>query len=77
MSYTVLTLFALVYLAWLIKHIRFCLSFPSAPGPASARWSKLWYLAKIWQGNFEISDIDAHCGGGTRSLYVVISMLVH
>jgi hypothetical protein len=64
MAYTVLTLFVLASLGWVIKHIRFCLSFPSAPGPASARWSKLWYIWKIWQGDFEQYDIRAHRGGG-------------
>jgi hypothetical protein len=65
MSYTVPTIFALVCLGLIVKHIRFCLSFPSIAGPASAKWSKIWYLARIWQGDFEQYDIEAHCGGGT------------
>ena len=70
MSYTVLTLFALASLGLIIQHIRSCLSFPSVPGPASAKWSKIWYLARIWRGDFEKYDIDAHCGGGTRLFHV-------
>jgi len=65
MSHTILTLFVLVSLGLIVKHIRFCLSFPSVPGPASAKWSKIWYLVRIWRGDFEKYDIDAHCGGGT------------
>lgn len=64
MSYTVLTLFVLVSLGLIVKHIRSCLSFPSASGPASVKWSKIWYLVRIWRGDFEKYDIDAHCGGG-------------
>jgi len=77
MSYTVLTLFVLAGLVWIVKHIRFCSSFPSVPGPASARWSKIWYLAKIWQGNFERYDIDAHCGGGNSSSVERLDTFVH
>lgn len=64
MSYTLLTAFVLVSTVWIVNHIRFCLSFPSAPGPVSGRWGKLWYLRKIWQGKFEQFDIEAHDGGG-------------
>ena len=70
MTYTVLALFALVSLGLIVKHIRFCLSFPSVPGPASAKWSKTWYLFRIWRGDFEKYDIDAHCGGGTCLFHV-------
>jgi hypothetical protein len=73
MSYTVLTLFALVSLGLIVKHIRFCLSFPSVPGPTSAKWSKIWYLTRIWRGDFEKYDVDAHCGGGTCLIHVLQS----
>ena len=68
MLYTVLPLFALISLGWIVKYIRFCQSFPPALGAPLARWSKIWYLLKIWQGNFEQYDIDAHCGGGNSLL---------
>jgi hypothetical protein len=74
MSYTVLTLFALVSLGWIIKHIRFCMSFPSVPGSASAKWSKIWYLSRIWRGDFEKYDIDAHRGGGNLFPCATISI---
>jgi len=66
MSYTIPTLLFLTFFYLVIKHLRFCFSFPSIPGtPASAKWFKLWYLTKTWQGNFEKYDMEAHCGGGT------------
>jgi hypothetical protein len=67
MSYTVQTLFALISLGLIVKHIHFCLSFPKISGPASAKWSKIWYLARLWHGDFEQFDIDAHRGGGKAS----------
>jgi hypothetical protein len=73
MLHTGLTLLVLAGLGWIVKHIRFCQSFPPAPGPPSARWSKIWYLLRIWQGNFEQYDIDAHCGGSNPLPYPVLS----
>lgn len=45
-------LFSLVL--WLIDPLR------SVPGPLLARFTRLWYLYKIYKGNFERTNINLH-----------------
>lgn len=37
----------------------------SVPGPFLARFSRLWYLYKLWEGNFEKVNIELHRKYGT------------
>jgi len=30
------------------------------PGPAAARFSRLWYLSKVWRGDFEKTNVQLH-----------------
>ncbi|KAF9871030.1 cytochrome P450 [Colletotrichum karsti] len=57
---------ALLASGWLFRHIRSCLPAPEAYGPAFARWTGVWYIWKIWQGNYEVYDIEAHKNGSRK-----------
>lgn len=39
---------------WLIDPLR------SVPGPTIARFTRLWYLYKIYKGDFERTNVDLH-----------------
>ncbi|KAK1499348.1 hypothetical protein CCUS01_00072 [Colletotrichum cuscutae] len=56
----------LLAISWLLSHILACLSLPGAYGPALARWTDAWYIWKIWQGKYEVYDIEAHENGSRK-----------
>lgn len=41
-------------------------NYPSAPGPALAKYTNWWYLWKISGGKFQYWDIDQHAKHGTK-----------
>jgi hypothetical protein len=39
----------------------------TVPGPFVARFTRLWYLSKVWQGTFEKTNIALHKKHGNRA----------
>lgn len=48
-----------LFLAWYVLPA-LCDPLRDIPGPGLARFSRLWYLLKIYKGSYEITDINLH-----------------
>lgn len=59
----VLALFATVFILLVIKPL--FLPLQTIPGPFLARFSRLWYLSKVWRGDFEKTNRRLHERYGT------------
>ncbi|CAK3813726.1 cytochrome P450 pisatin demethylase [Lecanosticta acicola] len=57
-----------------VRYVVRCLSFPSAPGSPWARWTKIWYIQKVWQGHFEEWDIKTHDSGARKVVRLAPNM---
>lgn len=42
-------------------------NYPSAPGPALAKYTDLWYVWKVWDCKFQYWNIEQHAKHGTTS----------
>jgi len=63
MSFTlIIGVVALLLLFHLIHSVYSCLTSPlrSIPGPFLARFTKLWYLWRVYNGHFEQENITLH-----------------
>ena len=65
----VVALVALLLLFRLIYSVYSCLTSPlrSIHGPFFARFTKLWYLWRVYNGHFEQENIALHCKYGKEA----------
>lgn len=49
---------------YLWSTLRGLYKYPSAPGSSWAAFTSLWYTWKVWQGKFEVWNIQQHATHG-------------
>lgn len=54
----------LLIVALLIRRLYKFRNYPDAPGPAVAKYTKWWYLKKVYGGKFEQWDVIQHARHG-------------
>lgn len=54
----------LCIVALLIRRLYKFRNYPDAPGPTLARYTRWWYLKKVYGGKFEQWDVDQHARHG-------------
>jgi hypothetical protein len=66
---------AVLSLAILVKLIQLVRDpLRTVPGPFLARFTRLWYLQKVWKGDFEKTNIELHQKHGIRFFILLISV---
>lgn len=53
--------------ALLIRRLYKFRHYPDAPGPTPAKYSRWWYLEKVYDGKFEQWDVDQHARLGMHT----------
>lgn len=55
---------ALCVVALLFRRLYKFRNYPNAPGPALAKYTRWWYLKKVYDGKFEQWNMDQHARHG-------------
>lgn len=67
----------LCLVALLIRRLYKFRNYPNAPGPGWAKYTRWWYLKKVYEGKFEQWDVDQHARHGMQcSSPILLSFLL-